>query len=296
MKTLKNLSIKVIIIIPLIIISAFCIPSSSKDIPFQAGILNGEFSVTMNQTINKVSGRTIEGQFKNNQKFGTWKLWDKNHKLLQERIYKNNFEYSIVKDKKEIAYKYPLKRNEQGIFPFREVVETDIQFAQRIWKIIPEEYLKSSTRLDYTMQRIDFTSAQAYLNDELSKKDSTNQLQSLNFSMMIGLRIMGDWFYDSKYKISTYQILAISPVIENDDRQFWFYYPDLRLSNSHVEAESELRIINNLDDVFFFNDYPSLIYKVENIEDSSFPENALLDSTMSNIEYRLMVEAAYWVK
>lgn len=296
MKNLQSLSLNAVIIIIVVISSAFTSIITFSDIPFQEGILNGDFSVTMNKSVNKISDRTLEGQFKNNQKVGSWKLFDKDHKLLQERIYKNNFEYNIIKDKKEVESKYPLVRNENGIFPSPDLKEEDIVFAQKLWKIITPEYLETNISLGYAIGLIDYTSFQAYTNYDLTKKDSTNQISTVNFSNLMGLRIMGDWYYDTNRKISGFQVLAISPVINEDDRQFWFYYPDMRLSNSKIEAESNNRIVNNLDDIIFFGDYPSLIYMIEDISNKTIPSDLMESSTLNNTEYRLMIEAAYWLK
>ena len=129
----------------------------------------------------------------------------------------------------------------------------------------------------------------------LRVSQKSKQETQIDWSQLKEIQIMGDWFYNSNRKLSEYRVLAISPVpMDSNIKQIWYYYPDIRSTLAKLQVESENPMIHNLDDIFYFGEYPYLIYKVENMEDTAFEKSKLADETQKILQENLMIEAAYW--
>ena len=280
------------IIITLLLVSFI----NGTDIPWLNGQLNGPVIVKMTKEINGVNGRTLEGEYENNQKVGVWKLYDEEHNLLQTRKYNCDFDYSIIKDNKVVSTVTTMRRGSDKLYAHDELQANNIASSQRIWKIINPESLKNNNMLNYSLARIEFNEFTAYTNEDLSEKDLNNTADKVDFSKITNIRIMGDWYFESKKRIAQYEILAISPVLEDDSTTLWYYYPDLRKSLSKIEVESLNRMVLNLDDLLCLGDYPSTFYKVEGLPDEAFSDDMKDIQTKAILEDLLRMEAALWIK
>jgi len=250
----------------------------------------------MDKPIHNVTERSLEGQYRNNQKVGVWKLWDKDHKLLQTREYDNNLEYSIIKNDKVVSSSPQLSRNTDGLYDHGELHESDIAYALRLWKNFSEEYIQSNSMLTYSLSIIPFNDFKAYYDDELRHADSTNIAKSKDYSSVYNLRILGDWYYDKKRGLSQFEIIAISPIFDEDTTELWFYYPEMRKALSEIQVESSNEHVFNLDDLLYLSDYGSNIYQVEGAPNTTLEEDKQELQTKAMYEKLLMVEAANWLK
>ena len=95
--------------------TAFAVKLSNQPLPWENGILDGSFELKMNQVVNEVSDRKLEGSFVNNKKAGVWKPYNKKNQLIQKRVYKNNFEYTLVEKDKESTSDFKLKKMENSM-------------------------------------------------------------------------------------------------------------------------------------------------------------------------------------
>jgi hypothetical protein len=291
--TLLNIGLLSIV---LLISTAFAVKLSNQTLPWEYGILDGDFELKMDHPINKVSGRTIEGSFRNNQKEGSWKLFDKNHKLIQKRIYKNSFEYTLIEKDKEVASSFKLKRGKDDYYLYDTVAEKDVASSRRMWLVINDTMLYQAQNISRVLFLIDLAKISAYKSDKLETKVEKKELKLIDWSHLREIQIMGDWFYNSKRKLSEYRILAIRPVPSDSNiGQVWYYYPDLRSSFAQLQVESENPMIHSLDDLFYFGEYPYLIYMVENVEEKAFEKNKLEEETIKVLKENILTEVAFWI-
>jgi len=293
----KNTFIRIgFLSIVLLISTAFAVKLSNQPLPWENGILDGSFELKMDHNINKVSDRKLEGSFVNNQKAGVWKLYNKKNQLIQKRVYKNNFEYTLVEKDKESTSDFKLKRTKDDFYQYDSISEHDVAYVRRMWLVINDSLLYQAQNLLRVFPQIELKKIAAYTSDDLKTKSDNKRDKQIDWSRAKELQIMCDWFYNSKLKFSEYRVLAISPVpMDSSLNQVWYYYPDLRTLFAKIQVESDNPMIHNLDDLFYFGEYPYLIYKVENMENKAFDKNKLVEETQKILKENLMIEAAYWV-
>ncbi len=295
MKRFIRLSHTTIAIALIVLFSGFATQVINSSLPWENGMLNGKIEVTMNHTINKVSSRSIEGELQNNQKKGSWKIFNKKHKIIQERFYLNNYEYTLKTKDGEVASSYKLERNDKDCYIYDSIAEENVAYSRRMWLVIPDSMLYTHPNFGRVMYQVDLTKQKAYSSYELKETLSSKNTALSDLGEMKELRIMGDFFYDNKRKLSEFRVLAISPLMNDSNiKESWYFYPDLRTDFAKIQVESENPMIFNLDDLFFFGEYPYLIYKVENVEDVAFDQNKLMEETLTVLKENLMIEAAYW--
>lgn len=260
--------------------------------PWNNGFLNGPIQITLTQG---AKGK-LQGNFKNNQKTGTWILYDKKGKVLQERTYENNFEYyTKLADGKE--YTSPeLTRNSKGVYEYATINEKDVSLARRLWLTMDNKMIYTNSNIYRVLSQIELSKQKAYASDALDKEVDPKLALKNDFNEMEELQIMVDFFYDNNRKLSECRVLALNPVMQDTSiQEVWYYYPDLRNTFAKIQVESENPMINNLDDLFFFGEYPYLIYKVENVQDTSFARDKSLSSnTVNEIKKLLEAEALLW--
>lgn len=261
-------------------------------LPWKNGILNGPFEINLKQG----SKEKLEGNFKYNQKSGQWTLFDKKGKVIQKRSYDNNFEYTtLLANGKE--YSSPeLVRDSKGSYEYAAIIEKDISFSRRLWLTMNNDMIYSNPNFYRILSQMDLVKQKVYSNYELQEEVDPKVAKKSNFEEMDELQIMGDYFYDNKRKLSEFRVLALSPIMSDTSiQEVWYYYPDMRISFAQIQVESENPMIYNLDDVFFFGEYPHLIYKVENIQDTSFvKDHSLPSNTINELHNLLEVEAQMW--
>jgi hypothetical protein len=105
----------------------------------------------------------------------------------------------------------------------------------------------------------------------LQGNEIENRLKQKTFEIA-GYKIKEDWFYNSSWQLSETRIIGICPVIKDKNGEmidlFWIYYPELRPIIVTEKVETNVNsLIKNLDDVFYFRDFSSTIYKESNVYD-----------------------------
>lgn len=263
-----------------------------------------------------------EGFFLNNQRNGNWKVYDSAGIVFQERFYLDNFRFKFLtlngqkadKTTTSSIEKYTLKRSAEGFYIYPEVKELEVAASKRLWRILPvmagnELIYKDNRLFDIMFKNILAGNLKAYdaSSDEFEGTLTTEQVYNTSLAgkcKIVHFKIKEEWFYSNKRLMSETRILGICPVIESDNEPkdiFWIYYPEFRaiLAAEKVMASPLSVQIENLDDVFFFRDFSSLITKEYGLRAStknvdSSPE--YLESETKRIEATLIeIENNLWL-
>ena len=270
--------------------SAFIDEDNKKSqIPYENGMLNGAIEINLPYLNGSdQSDGQLTGQYVKNQKVGVWKLYDKSHKLLVERNYKNNFEYSI---ETKIADNLKLKRDKKNQYVYSEVEEKNIGASLRIWKTITTQHMEINPELGMAIANMDLNGINAYTTYELR-----TEVKSIDLIMPFSeLRIMGDWFYNTQLGRAEYRVLAISPINNETKRPpVWFYYPDVRERLQQFPIHTNGSLIQNLDDLLFIGEYPYEVSKIESLDNEVFNKQDRHKETIKTIEKTLILEASLW--
>ena len=248
-----------------------------------------------------------EGYFTNGYHSGNWKLWDSTG-LVVERYYKNPFSCEIIipetLDRSPDSV-YQLIKNEFGIYPSFDVKEKMIIAAKRIWRYLPLDKNPILKKSDL------FTIWQQAIVDGkyLYKEESSLQMSGVGKfifnstnTQLLGYKIVEDFFYDNQRNVSEKRILGISPVVlgkDGDTTTFpWIFLPHIRKELASVSLK-ESESIQNLDDLFFFRYFSSIIYKEERIysDNRKFPiSGEKVKKQSEKIEMDLIDnEHDYWI-
>ncbi len=226
--------------------------------------------------------KKAEGNFENNYRSGKWKLWDSTGILKIQRFYRNPFEYYILMpDETEdkpvdllVPPIYTLQYNSENYFENFVVDESMIIWAKRIWRWIPMEnnellfhnnFLFNSLHSNVLNGNI---TAYNSVNDIFNKEMNISDIDTSHLKI-IAFKIKEDHFFDNKRLASEKRILGICPVAINTisldtTDLYWVRFPAARkyLANA-VITKNESN--NSLDDLLFFRNFYSSIYKEDNI-------------------------------
>ena len=226
--------------------------------------------------------KKAEGNFENNYRSGKWKVWDSTGVLRIQRVYRNPFEfYILMPDEKEerpidllAPPIYTLQYNSDNYLEDFTIDASMVIWAKRIWRWIPME----NNVLLFDNNYLFNTLNKNVLNGNLTAYNSVNDLfnKELNIATIdtshqkiIGFKIKEDHFFDNKRFVSEKRILGICPVAVNTISKdtidlYWVRFSAARkyLATSVV---TEKESINTLDDLFFFRNFYSSIYKEDNI-------------------------------
>ena len=140
---------------------------------------------------------------------------------------------------------------------------------------------------------------------KLTSKEAVHRLKKAK-DRLIGFKIKEDWWYDTNRQLADVRIIGVCPVVSGDTNDevsdlFWIYYPELRkllaLASIHIE-NSEL--IQNLEDVFYFRRFSSLIYR--DLSKADYPDEDISNpnekaiNRSNKIEMELLeLEMSAWV-
>jgi antitoxin component YwqK of YwqJK toxin-antitoxin module len=269
-----------------------------------------------------------EGKFDHNNRVGVWTVWDSTGKRKVVREYKNNFEYTKVFPKRESAGPIELwdkpqllpQRNPQGFYPFVFLEERSVAYSKRIWRNVifdTSNPLFGSDKLYHSLiDSIVSGKVKVYngsTDDEFRKELSAEMYKIISDTTgkyISGFRIKEDAFYDKSRMLFETRIVGIMPVVKkkgiaNDSTELgWIYFPTVRhiLASLRVEHKFGYNKIQNLDDVFFFRSFKSVIYKESNYYNRTLAEIEVLDpskmrgSEAVRIEYSLLeTEHDFWL-
>jgi len=239
------------------------------------GRINGKYVSYYKNGIKKA-----EGEFLNNYRIGKWTIYDSTGKIVVQRLYSDPFTFkSIVPENSSNVPKYTIKYNKEGYIDYFHIEEKMVHVSKRIWRNISETnnpILFDNNKLFRFLQKnIWKKNITAFTtdNDEFLKTKEVESIDTIN-KKIVGFKIKEDFFIDNERLVSEIRILGICPVALDTTTNFtkelyWVYFPEVRkyLAQEKVSNSSTPSNIKTLDDLFFFRNYSSIIYKESNVYD-----------------------------
>jgi hypothetical protein len=116
---------------------------NNGQLKFQVSIENGMFNGNYISWYSN-GKKKAEGTFKNNQRIGTWTVYDTLEHERMIRKYENNFQFQVVEAKNIEGEKiwlpekinYDLIKDKTGCYKYSELLEKDVVVSKRVWRII----------------------------------------------------------------------------------------------------------------------------------------------------------------
>lgn len=280
--------------------------NSKTEYVYKDGVFNKKFVCWHNNGLKKA-----EGTYLNNQKIGTWNIWDTTGKLISQREYKNSFDFKIINTYSETETKnyprikkYNLSHNVDGYITYPDLNKENINWSKRIWRIIESSQLNSIffknnnlfKILKLSVSKYENTSVYSPNSDEMKTKLTKSELDEI-FSnsklKIIAFKLKEDCFYNREMQMIETRIIAICPVLYNKSDLCWFYYPNLRefLAKNKIKINNNYFNIKSLEDLFFYRQFSSMIYKETNFNDreiSDYLEANEIKSEAERIEVSII--------
>ena len=233
------------------------------------GRLSGAYSSKYSNGNSKATGQLINGF-----KYGEWKLYDSTGTLVLHRLYNAPFQFrQIFPEQAEAEPAYNLQYNDAGYIPYFEFEQKNIKWSKRVWRNIEEtdneELFKKDRLFKLFCDLADKNSIQLYSaqNDEFTDELEYKQEKFKSISP-IRYQIKEDVFFDTDRMEMESRIIGICPVAAingKDQELFWVYLSDIREHLAKHEIKSDFwERIKTFDDLFFFRDFASSIYKESN--------------------------------
>jgi hypothetical protein len=203
------------------------------------------------------------GSFKDNLRVGTWQVWD-SAGVVTERIIKVD----------------SAARNEQGFFPNYYLRQRDVYLESRLWRDIHKDnnpLLFSSPFADTLFRHVLADSIAVYADEDFLSpipREEIARLAALDHFDVVQYKLKEDWFIDRTRGCCTFRPLGICPVLipRNSKRGEtihlgWLYFPDLRALLAAQPVADNSGVAANLDDVFWYRKFASIIYRETNVYD-----------------------------
>jgi hypothetical protein len=272
---------------------------SQTEYVYKDGLFNKKFVCW-----HKNGSKKAEGTYLNNQKIGTWNIWDTTGRLIMQREYKNSFDFKIIDTYSEIETrnypsikKYNLNYNIDGYIPYPDLKEENIIWTKRIWRIIEPSQINSiffnKDNLFKTLKLSVFkgenTSVYSPISDEMKielTKSEVNEIFNNSKLKIIAFKLKEDCFYNKEMQMIETRIIAICPVLYNGNDLCWFYYPNLRasLAKNEIKIDNNYFNIKSLEDLFFYRQFSSMIYKETNLYDREISDYKVANEIKSEAE------------
>lgn len=249
----------------LVSFSTFVLSQNNISDIYNVGVLNGEF-----KSWHSNGSLKAKGDYKENLKTGEWNIWDSTGTLLMKREYGENNELLVITYHDNGAvidsfYQHPSIKNEEDYFPFYNVDESNVVFSKRIWRRINRSKLNERLFLNdalysewinliHSGQIMGFSAQSEKFNDTLK----AHEIADYKGKKVVGFKLKEDFYYDKTRLSGSTRIIGICPIIELEGEEidaFWVHYPEVR---SHLAKM-------NLDDVFYFHQFNSVVIKRSNV-------------------------------
>ena len=192
------------------------------------GFYNGEIKFWNNK-----GNILLEGNYKDNQKFGKWIYYDSigNQKVIRE--YQNSYEFQNLKGEK---LSVSVKKDKNGLAEYPEVNHSDIIFNVTALKLIPKtEYNSVLFEDDYLWIKLIECikkGADVYSDFPFTKSPTKSEIDKIINSythIVTGFQIKEINFIDRNTKNFERRIIGISPMFkDNPDDNIWVYYPEIK--------------------------------------------------------------------
>jgi hypothetical protein len=190
-------------------------------------LLNGKFVSYYSNGVKQA-----EGAFVNNQRTGSWILWDSLGNIRMEREYEYNYAFTITSAKTingadtVIPFtNYYAYSNNQNQFNYPEISQSDIVVYKDVFRYITSGdennnklYLPTITTFvnEFIQQRSAIIFSDAAFNDTINVQKFGQVLNAKNNSV-VGYIIKEGWNYNNKYRLAESRFVGLCPVIYNAD-------------------------------------------------------------------------------
>lgn len=292
-------------------------PGGKTHVTYQTknGLLNGMYTCYYENGQKKA-----EGSYLDNQRKGTWKVWDEKGTERSERYYENSYNSKIIAitDTTGVTYKVKRLPNTKyitvdpalGYVPYYPLTEKEVAWAKRLWREISDDSAVNKPLFDdnrlfkLLFEGIRNNTITAYSDDEFRYPltyDSIKEFENLNIP---AYRIKEDFYYNSTLNNSEYRIIGLCPVVKKSGKSkplFWLYFPDIRGFLAKIKPEIIISDdITNYESVFFYRYFHGIIYKEGNVYDREIKDYAkgkdiLLEAERIEMD-AIENEFVYWYK
>jgi hypothetical protein len=278
------------------------------ELSFENGMFNGKYTSYHEEGVVKA-----EGQFVNNLRVGTWRVYDRDGNEIATRNYNAPFNYEIMEgmvygESKNVDFG---KKNAEGYVDYLKLKEEMIGYLKRIQRVLKpanNALIFDDNRLLEALKLavengVDVYSAE---NDFFNIKIDAEKMD-WNVELL-EINIKEETFFCSTWSGMETRMLGISPVVcsRNGGEPYtmaWFYWPDLRshFAKTTVAYEVFDGQVNNLENVFYFRQFASQITEETNmymkkISDYKKTQEDILKEAY-RIEVKLLeIEHDLWVK
>ncbi len=241
----------------------------------------------------KNGNKLAEGDFDNNMRTGLWTVWDTTGKILVQLEYTSPFSFKS-KYQNVDTLKYNLNYNRKGFIDDFPITEKNVVWAKRIWRTIDSKNNPALFKNDALFKVLQKTplndSVKIYKDDEFKQAISSKDI-TLKNTKIVGYKIKEDIFTDNQRYVFESRIIGICPVIINETTKdttdlYWIYWPYIRehLAKEKIKEETLSSRVKTLDDLFFFRNFSSTIYK----ESFVFDKAKTYDSSNDEKEIELI--------
>lgn len=310
---MKNLIVILIFYVQLAVVHAQLIKVGTtnyrSEFSIKEGKLNGEYI-----SFYKNGNVKARGELINNVRTGKWIVNDSTGKKIHERNYSNDF-LSFVKlfpvpEEKGPASLfdssfYHAVKDKSGMIPYFPLKERAVVYASRLWRNIPKDQNQHLYAKDF-LYKIVFafvtdSSNLSYCSedDDFAKQIFPSQLKkySLKNYAIINYKIKEDCIIDSDRMVSESRIIGICPVGVNLKTKdtldlYWIYFPYLRepFSENVTKIKNAKGEPQTIDDIFFFRNFSSLIYKKANVYDMLLKDYCKTTAKLEREQWRIETE------
>jgi antitoxin component YwqK of YwqJK toxin-antitoxin module len=282
----------------------------------QNGMLNGKYVSYYTNGIKK-----SEGQYADNQRTGTWTVWDSHGNKRIERVFENALDSKIVNAWDSTGAKidivnynntaYTSYDKQLGYKKWYPITEKEVLWSKRLWRFVPRDSAVNNTLFDEGLlyktlyKGIQDHSIKCYTDEEFKNVMDADKLPLYDKTNITGLRIKEDVFYNKTMNRAEIRILAIGIESLISDKKSttlgWFYFPDLRdyLANQLL-PKSLGKDIRSLENIFTERYFSSNVYKESNVynrEIADYEKGSLVPMESKLVEMQTLDnELEYWFK
>jgi len=301
-----------------LILFSFCFTQEQTKVSIENRTFHGEY-----RSFHENGQLKSEGNFCFNRRIGDWKVYSDKGELLAHRYYDSlgfakvfvptTSEDTVIKLLNKPRHK--IKRNESGMYEWKELIEGYIGYAKRVRSFLPIENNNEVYELNWIsllnrFQLKDDLSVEReitiYKNDELQALYKEDEYIDTTSLTLLGVGVKKDYYFDLEVRNMDARVIGVTifteDTITKELKDFTFYYPtDLRPLLVKHKINHDNTNIKNLDDLLFFNAYGEIIYE-ENCwdrEKNQFdPRKAFDFIEFSNTVKTQIVEIenGYWVR
>jgi gliding motility associated protien GldN len=258
--------------------------------------------------------KKAEGEFNNNQRVGTWKVWSPAGILKGHRVYQNNFQFEALACQSEPQtsvlranfLRYELTKNEAGFIPYPKTEADNIYWEKKIWRKVEKNQTNAPLFKEENKKRL-FEELASAKNISIYKADSDvfkdafkakgrKQLLNQEKVELVGYAIKEIQFFDLTRNLTESRILGICPIVkingEEEKALCWLKYEDVRpfLAKQKVTVAYN-SMVETVEDWLHFRHFQSLIEKESNVYNrtiADYTTEETIKKEQERIEMRLI--------